>query len=161
MQGKIPVLERPRARRRPNAPGFRLEDHLFFYFSQILSRRTRALNLSLRAHGLDYPRWRVLAVLHEHSGATMGRLAALTSVDRTSLTHTLGLMEREKLVFRRARENDRRNLEIGLTPAGRRVFARILPLTLAETERALAGLTQRQVQSLREALLQIADNLKE
>jgi hypothetical protein len=37
-----------------------------------------------RVHGLDYPRWRVLAVLHEHSGATMGRLAELTSVDRSA-----------------------------------------------------------------------------
>ncbi len=161
MREEIPVSERRTARQRPKAPGFRLDDHLFFYFSQILSRRTRALNASLRAHKLDYPRWRVLAVLHEHSGATMGRLADLTSVDRTTLTHTLSLMEREMLVSRRARESDRRNLEIGLTPAGRRLFARILPLALAETERALAGFTPTQIEALRGALRRIADNLKE
>ena len=143
------------------APAFRLEDHLFFYFSQILSRRTRALNFSLRAHGLDYPRWRVMAVLHEHSGATMGRLADLTSVDRTTLTHTLSLMEREQLISRRARENDRRALEIGLTPAGRRMFARIIPLALSETEKALVGFTPAEVETLRGALRRIADNLKE
>ena len=57
---------------------FKLEDHLFFYFSQILARRTRAINAKLRPYGLDYPRWRVLAVLQEHSGATMGDLADLT-----------------------------------------------------------------------------------
>ena len=63
-----------RARRgKESAPqAFRLEDHLFFYFSQILARRTRAINAGLRAYGLDYSRWRVLAVLQEHPGATMG-----------------------------------------------------------------------------------------
>ncbi len=161
MQEQLPSSKRPRARRRPNVPAFRLEDHLFFYFSQILSRRTRALNLSLRAHGLDYPRWRVLAVLNEHSGASMGRLADLTSVDRTTLTYTLNLMEREKLVVRRARESDRRNLEIGMTPAGRRLFARILPLALAETEKALAGFAPSEIEALRGALRRIADNLRE
>ena len=141
------------------ASGFRLEDHLFFYFSQILSRRTRALNMTLRAYGLDYPRWRVLAVLHEHSGATMGQVAELTSVDRTTLTYTLGLMEQEELISRRPRASDRRNLEIALSPTGRRLFAKILPLTLAETEKALAGFTPPQVQELRGALRRIADNL--
>jgi DNA-binding MarR family transcriptional regulator len=155
------MSEKTPAPRRGAASGFHLEDHLFFYFSQILSRRTRALNIALRAYDLDYPRWRVLAVLHEHSGATMGQVAELTSVDRTTLTHTLGLLEQEKLISRQPRASDRRNLEIGLSPAGRRLFAKILPLTLAETEKALAGFTPPQVDELRIALRRIADNLKE
>jgi DNA-binding MarR family transcriptional regulator len=153
-------MDKPaRPRRRSAAADFRLEDHLFFYFSQILSRRTRALNLALRAYGLDYPRWRVLAVLNEHSGASVGRVAELTSVDRTTLTHTLGLMEQDKLISRQARASDRRNLEVVMTSAGRRLFQRILPLTFAETETALAGFTPAQVDELREALRRIAANL--
>ena len=113
----------------------------------------------MRAHGLDYPRWRVLAVLNEHSGATVGRVAELTSVDRTTLTHTLGLMEQTGLILRQARASDRRNLEIVMTHAGRRLFRRILPLALAETERALQGFTPAEVDDLRAALRRIADNL--
>ena len=138
---------------------FRLEDHLFFYFSQILARRTRAINTRLRPYGVDYARWRVLAVLHEHSGATMGRLADLTSADRTTLTRTLGLMEAEGLVARLERKTDRRSLAISLTAKGRRMFARILPLTLAETDRALAGLSSKEIATLRDGLTRMADNL--
>ena len=83
-------------------------------------------------------------MLDEHSGATMGRLADLTSVDRTTLTRTLGLMESAGLVIRRARESDRRSLTIALTAKGRRMFARILPLTLAETDRALTGFSSEE-----------------
>jgi MarR family transcriptional regulator, organic hydroperoxide resistance regulator len=140
-------------------PAFRLEDHVFFYFSQILARRTRAINARLRPYGVDYARWRVLAVLQEHSGPTMGRLADLTSVDRTTLTRTLGLMEEAGLVARRERKNDRRSLAISITAKGRRMFTRILPLTLAETDRALIGFSSEEIRTLRDRLKRMADNL--
>jgi DNA-binding MarR family transcriptional regulator len=142
------------------ARAFRLEDHLFFHFSQILARRTRALNARLRPYGLDYTRWRVLAVLQEHSGATMGRLSDLTSVDRTTLTRTLGLMEKAGLVARRERESDRRSIAISLTAKGRRLFARILPLTLSETDRALTGFSPAEIRALRDRLKRMAENLR-
>ena len=154
------MLERAREGEEGAARAFKLEDHLFFHFSQILARRTRAINARLRPHGLDYPRWRVLAVLNEHSGATMGRLADLTSVDRTTLTRTLGLMEKTGLVARRERESDRRSLAISLTAKGRRLFARILPLALEETDRALTGFSSDEIRTLRDRLRRMADNLK-
>ena len=154
------MLERAREAGEGRARPFRLEDHLFFHFSQILARRTRALNERLRPYGLDYSRWRVLAVLLEHSGATMGRLADLTSVDRTTLTRTLGLMEKAGLVVRRERESDRRSLAISMTPKGRRLFARILPLALLETDRALAGFSAEEIRTLRDRLKRMAENLR-
>jgi DNA-binding MarR family transcriptional regulator len=154
------LLERAQEREEGAVQAFRLEDHLFFHFSQILARRTRAINARLRPYSLDYPRWRVLAVLHEHSGATMGRLADLTSVDRTTLTRTLGLMEKTGLVVRRERESDRRSLVISLTAKGRRLFARILPLALMETDRALIGFSSEEIGTLRDRLKRMADNLR-
>jgi DNA-binding MarR family transcriptional regulator len=154
------LLERARRQKESAAGAFRLEDHLFFHFSQILARRTKAINAGLRRYGLDYPRWRVLAVLQEHSGATMGELADLTSVDRTTLTRTLGLMEEARLVVRRERKSDRRSVAISLTAQGRRMFARILPLTLAETDRALTGFSAEEIGTLRDRLKRMAENLR-
>jgi MarR family transcriptional regulator, organic hydroperoxide resistance regulator len=154
------LLETAHERREDPVRAFRLDDHLFFYFSQILARRTRAINARLRPHGVDYARWRVLAVLQEHSGATMGRLSDLTSVDRTTLTRTLGLMEKAGLVARRERKNDRRSVAISLTPKGRRMFVRILPLTVAETDRALTGFSSAEIGTLRDRLRRMADNLR-
>ena len=153
-------MEAAHERREDAVRAFRLDDHLFFYFSQILARRTRAINARLRPHGVDYTRWRVLAVLQEHSGATMGRLADLTSVDRTTLTRTLGLMEKAGLVVRRERKSDRRSLAISLTAKGRRMFARILPLTLVETDRAVTGFSSEEIGTLRDRLRRMADNLR-
>jgi DNA-binding MarR family transcriptional regulator len=149
-----------REKQKVGPQAFKLEDHVFFYFSQILARRTRAINPGLRPYGLDHSRWRVLAVLQEHSGATMGRLADLTSVDRTTLTRTLGLMEEARLITRREGKDDRRSLAISLTAQGRRMFARILPLTLAETDRALTGFSAEEIEVLKDWLRRMADNLR-
>jgi DNA-binding MarR family transcriptional regulator len=154
------LLEHARSGKQSAPRAFRLEDHLFFHFSQILARRTKAINARLRAYDLDYSRWRVLAVLQQHPGATMGELADLTSVDRTTLTRALGPMEQAGLLVRRGRKSDRRSVAISLTAQGRRMFARILPLTLAETDRALAGFSTEEIGTLRDRLKRMAAKLR-
>jgi DNA-binding MarR family transcriptional regulator len=151
---------RPRRESNTSPASFRLERHLFYYFTQILARRQRALNLELRRFGLDYSRWRAMAVLNEHAGASMQQLADLTSVDRTTLTHTLRLMEDEALIVRRERASDRRSVEISLTPQGRKKLKQILPTVLAQTERALAGFAAVEIDRLRDQLARMLDNLR-
>src|SRR5215470_18719090 len=96
------LKRRPRPRTlRPSEPDgapFRLEAHIFYLFSSILAQRNRALNRELAQFGIDYPRWRVLAVLGQYAGASMLQLAELTSVDRTTLAHTVRLMVSERLI---------------------------------------------------------------
>ena len=164
MRGSEPTLRAPGQRRRravAAAPApFRLESHLFYYFSQILARRQRALNSELRRFGLNYARWRVMAVLNEEPGCSMQRLSDLTSVDRTTLTHTLRLMENEGLIARHERPSDRRSIAVSLTPRGRDMLAQILPTVLAQTDLALDGFTPEEVDRLREQLGRIVANLK-
>lgn len=157
-----PALPRPTSSKRTKARQpvpFRLETHIFYLFSRILSSRNRTLNARLAAHGLDYPRWRVLAVVSEHPGASMLQLAELTSVDRTTLTHTVRLMVEEGMVRRHARGGDRRSVELGLTRRGAATFKRILPLVVAQNEQALAGLGAHDVEALRAHLGRILRNL--
>jgi DNA-binding MarR family transcriptional regulator len=150
------------SRRRGGVPRrFRLEDHLFFYFSQILARRTRAINRDLAEFALDYSRWRVMAVLHDQGSCSMGRLAELSSVDRTTLTRTVGQMESKELVSRETGAGDRRRVSLSLTSHGADVFGRILPVVLARTDRALLGFTLAEAQALQNQMRRMADNLKE
>ena len=153
----------PKSRRNRNAEAatpFRLEGHIFYYFSQILARRNRALNIDLRVFGLDYQRWRVMAVLNEEAGCSMLKLADHTSVDRTTLTRTLGLMQAEGLISRRERADDRRGVAISLTSHGRTMLKQILPLVHKHTARALAGFPPSEVEALRAQLERIVENLK-
>ena len=138
---------------------FRLEDHLFFYFTQILARRTRAINRDLAEFGLDYSRWRVMAVVHDQGECSMGELAELSSVDRTTLTRTVAQMEGEGLIARRTSAGDRRRISLSLTSHGAELFGRILPIVLARTDRALAGFTPQEADALGEQLRRMAMNM--
>ena len=152
------------AKRRRSAggrpPQFQLDTHIFYHLSQALGRRNRALNAELRRFGLDYARWRVLAVLHEHPGCSMLQLADLTSADRTTLVHTVKVMEREHLISREQRATDRRSVALTLTPQGRGQLAAILPTVLTQNRKALAGFTPPDIDDLRRKLTQISENLK-
>lgn len=139
---------------------FPLEGHVFYLFSQILGRRNRALNTDLRRFGLDYSRWRVLAVLNANPGCSMHLLSEQTSVDRTTLVPTVRTMEREGLLLRQERETDRRSVSLTLTVQGRAMLAQILPVVLAQTDRALAGMTAADKAKLHQLLIRIVANLK-
>jgi DNA-binding MarR family transcriptional regulator len=138
---------------------FRLETHAFYWFSRILSRRNRALNGALRRFDLDYPRWRVMAVLNQHPGCSMQQLAEHAGVDRTSLAHTIALMTRQGTLTRRSRQTDRRSIVLNLTPRGRSLLASILPTVLALSHQSQSGFTDAEMRTLFMLLQRMADNI--
>jgi DNA-binding MarR family transcriptional regulator len=139
--------------------GFVLDDHVFYLFTQIFGRRNRALAAGLRPFGVTVAKWRVLAVLDHSPGATMGALAHLTSVDRTTLTRTLDQLAKDGLVDRKADERDRRLLRLALTPGGAALFRRILPIVEEQNARALEGLSGAELDQLRAQLRRMIANL--
>jgi DNA-binding MarR family transcriptional regulator len=143
----------------PDKVDFRLETHAFYWFSQILSRRNRVLNGELRRFDLDYPRWRVMAVLNQHPGCSMQQLAEHSGVDRTTLAHTVALMARQGLLTRRARKTDRRSIVLDLTPHGCSLLARILPTVLAHSSQALSGFRATEIRLLFKLLQRMAGNI--
>jgi DNA-binding MarR family transcriptional regulator len=141
------------------APAFRLDDHIFYLFTQIFGRRNRQLAAQLKPLAITVPQWRILAVLHERAGSTMNDLADHTTVDRTTLTRALDRMVRENLVMRRSNAHDGRSVQLYLTPAGETAFARILPRVLKQNERAVRGFTAAELGELRAMLHRMIGNL--
>ena len=163
-RGRVETTDRsagpkPASRPSPRKVEFQLETHVFYWFSRILSRRNRALNGELRSFDLDYPRWRVMAVLNQHAGCSMQQLAEHTGVDRTTLAHTTALMEKQGLLTRHARKTDRRSIVLNLTPRGRNLLARILPTVLAHSSESLSGFTRAEMRTLFKLLQRMADNI--
>ena len=154
-----PAGPKPPPPRSPGTADFRLERHAFYWFSRILSRRNRVLNGELRRFSLDYPRWRVMAVLNEHPGCSMQQLAEHTGVDRTTLAHTVALMASQGLLTKRARKTDRRSIMLSLTLHGRDLLARILPTVLALSRQSQAGFTAAEIRTLFKLLQRMADNV--
>jgi DNA-binding MarR family transcriptional regulator len=138
--------------RAASVPDFVLEQHLFFWFTQVLDRRDRQLATALKADGLRAPEWRILATLHSRHRLSMSELAQLTSIDRTTLSRVVERMVRAGWVMRLSDLSDARITRLASTAAGDRLFARIWPSVWQVTERAVANLPEPAVGLVRWAL---------
>jgi len=99
------------------------------------------------------PRFDVLAAL-DAAGTelTMGALSARLMVTSGNVTGLINAMEQDGLVVRSPHPADRRSTLIGMTDAGRALFARMAPAHAQWIEQAMAGLDRREVAQLWELL---------
>ncbi len=121
-----------------------------------MRRATRAItqlyDAALRPSGLRITQFTLLQVLHR-TGApmTQAALGGLLALDSTTLTRTLGPLERAKWI-RRVEGDDARERRIELAPLGLRVLARATPAWERVQRRLRADLGQRDWAALRKLL---------
>ena len=95
--------------------------------------------------GLDIPEWRVMATVGSRHGCTAQYIAQSTRMHKTRVSRAIAGLEERELIERASSAADRREREVRLTKAGRRVYAELVPLVL-ERERELLGcLTKEQL----------------
>ncbi len=99
---------------------------------------TQLFDDAMRPSGVRVTQFTLLSAICGFEPVTVGRLAAATGMDRTTLTRNLQLLERQKLV-RSQPGADQREREVSLTEHGHDVLARALP----HWRRAQAALAKR------------------
>jgi MarR family transcriptional regulator, transcriptional regulator for hemolysin len=139
--------------------GFELDRHVFFWLTQVIGARDRALSPALRPFGLRVPEWRVLAALYSRRRCSMREVAELASIDRTTLTRTVDRMEAGGWLERVSDADDLRITRVALTASGEALFGRVWPVVKRLNESAVAGLPAGAVQTLRAMLARMKSNL--
>ena len=81
----------------------------------------------LEQHGLTEQQWRVLRVLAEHDGLTVGDLAARTALLKPSLSRIVGRLEERGLIARHQVALDMRSSRLTMTDAGHGLVLAIAP----------------------------------
>lgn len=96
-----------------------------------LQRAARAIarrfDEALRPYGLTNGQFSLLISLNRIEPATIGSVATLLAIDRTTLTAALKPLERRGLVEIRVDPFDRRSRRLTLTPAGHAVLIAAVP----------------------------------
>ena len=114
------------------ADGTPLPRFLTYRLSQLGFRLNRqAAHLLRQESGLKLPEWRVLALLATHRQINAAGIEDLTGIDRGLLSRTVHALEGRGLVVARRSEEDRREVFVSITVAGRHVYKRQLPLMQA------------------------------
>jgi DNA-binding MarR family transcriptional regulator len=109
------------------------------------------------AHGFTVSEWRVLATLAGGEPMSIGRLAQITTFKQPTVTRLLDRMEAKGQVRRLLNDGDRRITLVGITAAGSRLVARLIPLALEHEQRVLEPFGLRRAEELKATLLGIIE----
>jgi DNA-binding MarR family transcriptional regulator len=88
----------------------------------------RRFDDALRPLELTHGQFSILMSLNRPVPPKMGHVAQLLSMDRTTLTAALKLLERRVLVVTKPDDDDRRSRRVALTGAGHALLLKALPL---------------------------------
>lgn len=136
-----------------------LEHYLPYLLNRAGARIAAAFNGEMRQIGASLQVWRVLAALREQDGRRMGDLSETTSIEVSTLTRLVDNMEKDGLVMRRREAGDARAVSLHVTPVGRRLTQRIVPIAERYEAVALKGFTASEIAVLKKALRRLYDNM--
>src|SRR5690349_2154050 len=125
----------------PFSTTLHVRDHCLCLAAQRAARAlARRFDEALRPVGLTSGQFSLLMSLNRPQPPSIGAVAALLAMDRTTLTANLKPLERQGFLSTAVDPEDRRSRRLALTDAGRAVLAAALPIwqqTHAEVEAPL------------------------
>ena len=106
-----------------------VRDHCLCLHAQRAARAlARRFDEAFHPLGLTSGQFSLMMSLNRPEPPSMGTVASFLAMDRTTLTAALKPLERRGLVRLTADADDRRRRLVALTPKGRTVLARAIPL---------------------------------
>jgi MarR family transcriptional regulator for hemolysin len=121
-------------------------------------RLGRIFDDTLAEAGGSRPVWLILLALKVQPPQTQRELAAAVGIEGATLTHHLDAMQRAGLVTRERMPENRRVQRVELTEDGERTFLRLRDAAMRFDTRIRAGLSDADVDRLRELLATLETN---
>ncbi len=109
----------------------KLEHFLPYQLNVVSSLVSQALSrVYARRYGIGVPEWRVVVTLGQYGVMTAKAVGAHTHMHKTKVSRAVTLLEKRRLVTRRANRDDMREAFLSLTAAGRAVYEEVAPHAL-------------------------------
>jgi DNA-binding MarR family transcriptional regulator len=135
------------------------DDRLAHLVKDATRALVRALSIRLAEHKVSFGYWSFLRILWEGDGMTQRELSEQAGVMESTTFAALTAMERFGYVARRRKPGDRKKVYVFLTPTGRALKKKLVPLAEEVNHIAVDGLAKRDIAATRTVLLSIIENL--
>jgi len=120
---------------------------------------SRDFGARVRDYGLTHTQWQALAVLSRNEGIKQAELAELLQIQPVSLCHLIDRMEVAGWVERRRAPNDRRAIQLYLTPKVEPLVGKMTEAASLTREAALFDLDAGEREQLFRLLQRVKANL--
>ena len=119
----------------------------------------RALTLRLAEHGVSFGHWTFLRILWQRDGLTQRELSEMAGVMEPTTFAALKTMEELGYVERRQLPENRKNVYVHLTPQGRALKKKLVPLAEDLNKVATRGVKAVELATTRRVLVAMLENL--
>jgi len=119
----------------------------------------RGLQMRLTEHGVSFGHWTFLRILWEQDGLTQAELSERAGVMEPTTFLALKAMERRGYIRRKKTPDNKKKVFILLTPKGRALKGKLVPLALEVNKVAIHGAGAADVAATRKLLLRMIENL--
>lgn len=137
-----------------------LDDSLDFLIRDTRRLLLKRIETRLAEHGIPLGAWFPLRILYEEDGITQRQLSRKLGYLDAAAGAIVEVMEKLKLVRRVRNAEDRRKINVFLTPLGRRMGKRTIGQMHEVNEQIALGFSKREAETLRALLRRAHDNLR-
>jgi DNA-binding MarR family transcriptional regulator len=141
----------------------RTELELANYLPYLINRVGFALvatfTQTLKPHRLSIDMWRVLAALSNNGAQRQVDLSGMTAIDASTMSRLVGRLVRAGLVTRSRSATSSREVVVALSPKGRALVLRLIPVAKALEQTASADIPAKDMAAVKRALRQMYENL--
>jgi DNA-binding MarR family transcriptional regulator len=135
------------------------EDRLAHLVRDVARAQMRALQRRLTPYEVSFGHWTFLRILWTQDGLTQKELSDLAGVMEPTTFSAVKAMELLGFIERRQLPGNRKNIHVFLTPLGKSLKRKLVPLAEEVNAISLQGLSDKNVSLLRTCLLSIIENL--
>jgi DNA-binding MarR family transcriptional regulator len=135
------------------APSLHLSNFTPFRLNRLATGVTDYLSeVTQGQFGLEIPEWRVIATIGPLWRCTAQHIADSTRMHKTRVSRAIAHLVKRGLVERASNADDRREMELRLTKAGRAMYCELVPQALERERALLSRMSDEQLRAFNEGL---------
>ncbi len=135
------------------------QDRLAHLIRDVARAQQRALQTRLAAHKVSFGHWQFLRILWTSDGLTQRELSERAGVMEPTTFSAVKAMEEMGFIERRQLAGNRKNMHVFLTSSGKALKKKLVPLAEEVNRISVQGMSDVDVNTVRQALLGIIENL--
>ena len=143
----------------PLSDKFSLDHSPFYLLAQAQGVYEQRMERSLKAVGMDLPRWRVLMVVSQKSPSTISEIAKRAVMKLSTMTKVAQRLAKEGFVQLAANPNDARSTDVFLTDQGKQAVQRIRVVASRIYNQATTDFTKQDLVALNDLLHRLTENM--
>jgi len=135
------------------------DDRLAHLVKDATRALVRALQIRLIEYDVSFGHWTFLRILWRKDGVTQRALSEAAGVMEPTTYAALTGMEKRGYVERRQAPENKKNMYVFLTAAGRALESKLVPLAVEVNDVSMRGSSEEEIRITRKVLLDIIKNL--